>query len=48
MANQSIDGWEREKNSHELLAGNPKDKSPLGKPKHRWEDVKGLHSTGSG
>jgi hypothetical protein len=23
---------------HRLLVGKPKEKSPLGKPRHRWED----------
>jgi hypothetical protein len=27
-----------ERNSYRILVGKPEEKSPLGRPRHRWED----------
>jgi hypothetical protein len=32
--------WER--NVYKVLMGNPEGKRPLGRPRHRWEDVIGM------
>jgi hypothetical protein len=36
-----------ERNAYRILVGKPEGKRPLGKPRHRWEDIK-LHLTEMG
>jgi hypothetical protein len=30
----------KKRNSHRVLVGKAEGKTPLGRPKHRWEDIK--------
>jgi hypothetical protein len=37
------------RNAYRILVGNPEGKSPLGRPRHRWENIKtDLRETGWG
>jgi hypothetical protein len=28
------------RNAYKIVVGKPQDKTPVGKPRHRWEDIK--------